>query len=308
MKSKQGKKDNIELWGNRWAQVRKLAEGGQSRTFIVKDNLNPTNPPACLKALKRKSSKSLSRLKEEASTLEMMKSSRFVPDLLAVDTEADTPFLVMEFVEGSTLDVLIEQKNFGLRDACNLTFGLLHAIEECHEKGIVHRDLKPANIIVKPESTFPVILDFGVGFCSTKSRKDLTSVQERFGNMFLSAPETLPGSKNQRNPIQDLTGICGILLYALTGENIGQLLNEEKQLPHQRANAVSALEKIQYPQKENLLAIFDKGFDHDISRRFQSAAELKEALNKVIIDFGKRNLIRFGPRILSRSFCGCISF
>ncbi len=69
-------------------------------------------------------------------------------------------FLVMELVDGATLEELIEQ-GVPPEDALEMAAQVADALEEAHEQGIVHRDLKPANIKVTPEGTVKV-LDFGL--------------------------------------------------------------------------------------------------------------------------------------------------
>ncbi len=69
-------------------------------------------------------------------------------------------FLVMELVDGATLEELIEQ-GVAPEDALEMAGQVADALEEAHEQGIVHRDLKPANVKVTPSGTVKV-LDFGL--------------------------------------------------------------------------------------------------------------------------------------------------
>ncbi len=69
-------------------------------------------------------------------------------------------FLVMELVDGATLEELIEQ-GVPLDEALEIAGQVADALEEAHEQGIVHRDLKPANVKVTPSGTVKV-LDFGL--------------------------------------------------------------------------------------------------------------------------------------------------
>ena len=69
--------------------------------------------------------------------------------------------LVMEFVDGVTLDSRIRQGPLPIQDALDIARQIAEALEAAHEKGIVHRDLKPANIKVRPDGAVKV-LDFGL--------------------------------------------------------------------------------------------------------------------------------------------------
>src|SRR5262249_13022457 len=70
-------------------------------------------------------------------------------------------YLVMELIEGPTLDERIKQGAIPLEESLNIAKQIADALEAAHEKGIVHRDLKPANVKIKPDGVVKV-LDFGL--------------------------------------------------------------------------------------------------------------------------------------------------
>ncbi len=72
------------------------------------------------------------------------------------------PFLVLELVEGETLQERLKRGPIEPHAACEVSLQVTEALEEAHSKGIVHRDLKPANIKLTPQGRVKV-LDFGLG-------------------------------------------------------------------------------------------------------------------------------------------------
>ncbi len=72
-----------------------------------------------------------------------------------------TNFLVMELVEGNTLDDRIKSGPIPVEEALKLALQIAEALEAAHEKGVIHRDLKPTNIKVTPDGKVKV-LDFGL--------------------------------------------------------------------------------------------------------------------------------------------------
>ena len=109
----------------------------------------------------------LGRFEREAKTLAGLNH----PNIATVhdfEQEGDTHFLVMELIEGQTLDDRYAKGPLAPKDAVPLFMQIARGLEAAHERGIVHRDLKPANIIVIPDGTLKV-LDFGLA-ASTGAR------------------------------------------------------------------------------------------------------------------------------------------
>ena len=82
--------------------------------------------------------------------------------IYGVEVVDGRPFLVLELVEGETLQERLKRGPLEPRSACEVSLQIAQALEEAHSKGIVHRDLKPANIELTPNGRVKVI-DFGLG-------------------------------------------------------------------------------------------------------------------------------------------------
>jgi hypothetical protein len=104
----------------------------------------------------------LARFQREAHVLASLNHPN-IAAIYGVEDVSGARALVMELVEGPTLDELVSATPRGLDvdDALRIATQIAEALGAAHEQGIVHRDLKPANIKVKPDGTVKV-LDFGL--------------------------------------------------------------------------------------------------------------------------------------------------
>ena len=76
-------------------------------------------------------------------------------------TDDDRPYLVMEFVQGSPIDVYCDSHRLTVVERIKLFRKVCSAVEHAHRNLVIHRDLKPANILVTEEGD-PRVLDFGL--------------------------------------------------------------------------------------------------------------------------------------------------
>jgi serine/threonine-protein kinase len=131
------------------------------------------------------------------------------------------PFIVMEFVAGSTLDALAK-KGVAPAQALDYVKQVAEALHYAHANGIVHRDVKPANIIVTAEGRAK-IMDFGV---AKLAQTELTVAGQVLGTPSYMSPEQLTGEKVDGR--SDLFSLGVVLYYLLTGAKpfTGESVNE----------------------------------------------------------------------------------
>jgi serine/threonine protein kinase len=145
---------------------------------------------------------------------------------------AKPAYLLMEFLEGPTLDKLIykhPRKRLGISDAIRVAIHIGAGLEHIHQKGLLHLDVKPTNVIVARGGR-PVLYDFG-----SARRQD--SARPRFvtGTDPYIAPEEC--SKRNVAPAADVFGL-GVTLYEmLTGKLPFPLGNRKREFPQTRAEA-----------------------------------------------------------------------
>jgi serine/threonine protein kinase len=102
----------------------------------------------------------LARLEREARVISQV-NHPYICTLFDIIKEGNTPILILELVEGETIQQRLLRGPMPLRDALRHASGITAALEAAHAKGIIHRDLKPSNITITTAGTVKV-LDFGV--------------------------------------------------------------------------------------------------------------------------------------------------
>ena len=116
--------------------------------------------------------------------------------------------------------------------------------------------------------------------CESDPKEDLTSSGQQLGNRFLALPELrTPGGRKARDPRSDLSGCCGLLLFAITGEVTWMLSDEGELKPHQRPKERQTIDKLEEESRRLLDRVFDAGSQRSLTRRWQSAATLGKALH-----------------------------
>ena len=132
----------------------------------------------------------LLRFKREAQAAAKCSHPNIV-SVMEYGQEQDTPYMVMEYVEGHPLsDYLKKKGSLQLKLAIQIMSSMLKALNLAHSKGVIHRDIKPANIMILKGGTAK-LADFGVARASSNS--ELTQVGMMIGTPKFMAPEQLIG-------------------------------------------------------------------------------------------------------------------
>jgi len=78
-----------------------------------------------------------------------------------VNDAGDSPFIVMQYVEGKTLFTKLQEAPLAPEEVIEVGIQIAEALAEAHERGVIHRDIKPQNVIITPRGQAKV-LDFGL--------------------------------------------------------------------------------------------------------------------------------------------------
>ncbi|MGA5894896.1 Stk1 family PASTA domain-containing Ser/Thr kinase [Streptomyces venetus] len=202
--------------GGRYELGQVLGRGGMAEVYLAHDTrLGRTVAVKTLRADLARDPSFQARFRREAQSAASLNH----PAIVAVyDTGEDyidnvsIPYIVMEYVDGSTLRELLHSGRKLLPErAMEMTIGILQGLEYAHRNGIVHRDIKPANVMLTRNGQVKV-MDFGIARAMGDSGMTMTQTAAVIGTAQYLSPEQAKGE--QVDARSDLYS-TGCLLYEL---------------------------------------------------------------------------------------------
>jgi serine/threonine-protein kinase len=245
--------------GGRYELGHVLGRGGMAEVYLAHDTrLGRTVAVKTLRADLARDPSFQARFRREAQSAASLNH----PAIVAVyDTGEDyidntsIPYIVMEYVDGSTLRELLHSGRRLLPErSMEMTIGILQALEYSHRAGIVHRDIKPANVMLTRNGQVKV-MDFGIARAMGDSGMTMTQTAAVIGTAQYLSPEQAKGE--QVDARSDLYS-TGCLLYELH-------VREEPQPP-------SVFDPEITPEMD---AIVLRALEKDPDYRYQSADEMR---------------------------------
>lgn len=199
------------------------------------------------------------------------------------DTHDGRDFLVMEFIEGVTLNKRLLEGSLPQKDVIALGTQLADGLSAAHNRAVIHRDLKPSNLRITADGRFK-ILDFGLAKLRLSARvsgasETLSETHDMAGTLAYMAPEqVLGGEIDARTDIH----AAGTVLYQMatglppfTAEERSELMNEVLRSSPSPVNTLN-------PQlSPELGRIIGKCLERDPENRYQSAKELAIDLRRM---------------------------
>lgn len=193
---------------------RELGRGGMGEVYLgVRDDDAFEQKVAIkLAPLGRYSEEALRRFLIERQILSDLNHPNIARLFDGGTTEEGVPYLVMEYVDGATIDQYCSDESLSLARRLQLFAVTCRAVHFAHQKLIVHRDIKPSNVLVDRDGQ-PKLLDFGVAkLLHPDDSVPLTQTLHRMATPEYASPEQLRGeSLSTSSDVYSL----GVLLYEI---------------------------------------------------------------------------------------------
>lgn len=193
-----------------------------------------------------------------------------------IDEHEGNRFIVMEYVEGETLQEKIKEGDLTLEKALDHAIRIADALSEAHQNNIIHRDIKPENIMVDAKGHIKV-MDFGLA--KLKHTQNITRTGSTVGTLAYMSPEQIQGK--QADHRSDLFSL-GIVIYEMLTEQKPFRGEHEAAVTYAIVNEKPAPIQQYLPEAPDKLArFFDRLLAKDPEDRINSAGEAAELLENV---------------------------
>ncbi len=242
--------------------------------------------PAAIKFLSTRhldSEEELARFQDEARVCSQLRHPNVV-QIYDFDLTCDTPYLVLEYVEGHSLkDEIVAGLTLSVAKVCELVAQICDGLHHAHERGVVHRDIKPGNILINKRGDAK-LADFGLaklgGVTTVKTKTGVV-----MGTPVYMSPEQ--ASELPIGPTSDIYSLA-VLLYELLagtppldGPNDMDILLKHVQV---KPKPISFFNPKLHSAFDELLA---KCLEKDPAQRIKSAAVLASHLRRLGEDCGE---------------------
>src|SRR5262245_4651085 len=187
-----------------------------------------------------------------------------------------TPFLVMEFIEGATLQSVLESgARMPIERACDIGIQIAEGLHYAHQNGVIHRDIKPANVLLTSDGRAK-IADFGV---ARLADMQVTATGQLLGTPAFMAPEQFVGG--QIDGRADLFAAGVVIYWMVTGDKPfagDSILAVQYKVVH--TDPVPP-RKLNPAVPQSLETVILKSLAKDPAQRYQSGIDLANDLRAI---------------------------
>jgi tetratricopeptide (TPR) repeat protein/tRNA A-37 threonylcarbamoyl transferase component Bud32 len=270
----------------RYEILERVAQGGMGIVYKARHpDLGRVFAVKVLTARVQSSAEAMARFQREAKIAARLDHPNIVR-VYDAGTDEGAPYLVMDYVDGPSLETVIKDEGVGVRKAAQVARSLAHALQHAHERGVVHRDVKPDNVLIPKDSGEPKITDFGIvkDLAGDEEDRKLTQTGFTLGSPCYMSPEQAAGRHAEVGPRSDVYSLAATLYQMLTGqppfdgESIHQImLKVVREDPR-------PVRKVNQAVPTDLESICMKALEKDPDRRYASAQDLADDLGRFLAE------------------------
>lgn len=224
----------------------------------------------------------IERFLNEANAASALDAEAVVPVYEVGDLDGE-PFIVMRYINGQSLQQLLNDNSIALSDALTKVRQIAVAIGLAHDSGIIHRDLKPANILIEQPSGRPWVTDFGLAKF-LDADQSLTAAGDILGTPGYMSPEQAAGETRMMSAATDVYALGAILYRLITGRTpiVSDSSSVARTLQLIREHDVISPQSIDRTVSSELNTLCMKCLETDPARRYQNARLLAEDLGRFL--------------------------
>ena len=265
------------VFGRRYRATEKIGSGGMADVFkAVDDVLGRTVAVKVMHPRYASDPNFAHRFRQEAQAAANLVSPNVV-NMYDWGQDADTYYIVMEYVRGADLKSIIEQKGaLPSKTVAEIGAQVCSALSAAHGYDIIHRDIKPHNIMVQPDGTVKV-MDFGIARAGNSTMTQTGSV---LGTAHYVSPEQAQG--RQLTGGSDLYSL-GVVLYEASTGNVPFDADTPVAVALKQVNETAPRPSALNPDiDKNLEAVILRAMQKNPEERYTSADEMRRDLLRVI--------------------------
>ncbi|BBM84700.1 protein kinase domain-containing protein [Candidatus Uabimicrobium amorphum] len=225
----------VSLLNNRYQFQKTIGQGGMGKVYLVEDTFSGELVVVKECIPKENAQNVIERIKREYQFMKKIQHPNLV-SALDFFQQQGRYFIVMEFVEGMTLQVLIHShpRSITLEEQLHIAQKICDVVAALNENDIIHRDLKPDNIIVQKNSLEPKLLDLGIAKAINSELANITKTNTIIGTPQYMSPEQI----DDKMPIGKNTDVfaLGAMLY--------QFFSWQKHSPFYGGNIISTMDRV----------------------------------------------------------------
>lgn len=215
------------------------------------------------------------RFQLEAKTIGSLQNPNILP-LYDYGVSEDVIYLVMQHVEGGTLEDLIEMGPMDINKVEKIIRSIASGLDYAHNRGVVHRDIKPANILI--QDGHPLLADFGM-VKMVAGNSNLT------GTAIVGTPSYMAPEQGQGLDVDhrvDVYALAAMAYEMLTGQQVFSGSSPMQMILEHIKAPIPDVTELRPDLNQGINDVMQNGLAKEPDNRYQSAGDFAEALSRAI--------------------------